>query len=66
MGFDDIDFAEQYIPPLTSIRQDRLFLGETAASMLMQRIESPDGDSHDHNVILPVSLVIRDSTAPPK
>jgi LacI family repressor for deo operon, udp, cdd, tsx, nupC, and nupG len=66
MGFDDIDFAEQFIPPLTSIRQDRLLLGETAASMLMERIESPDGHSHDHNVILPVSLVIRDSTAPPK
>ncbi|MDB9869346.1 LacI family DNA-binding transcriptional regulator [Oceanospirillaceae bacterium] len=65
MGFDDIDFSEQYIPSLTSIRQDRLFLGETAASMLMQRIESPDKDIHDHTAILPVSLVIRESTAPP-
>ncbi len=64
MGFDDIDFAEQYIPSLTSIRQDRFFLGETAASMLMQRIESPDEDSHEHTVILPVSLVVRESTAP--
>jgi len=33
--------------------------------MLMQTIESPDKDIHDHTAILPVSLVIRESTAPP-
>ncbi len=66
MGFDDIDFAEQFIPSLTSIRQDRLLLGETAASMLMERIESPDGTSQHHAAVVPVSLIIRESTAPPR
>lgn len=66
MGFDDIDLAQQFIPPLTSIRQDRLLLGEMAASMLMERIESPDGNSQDHTAIVPVSLIIRESTAPPR
>jgi len=65
IGFDDIDLAEQFIPPLTSIRQNRLLLGETAASMLMERIESPDGHSQDHAAAVPVSLIIRESTAPP-
>ena len=65
MGFDDISIAEQFIPPLTTIRQDRLLLGETAASMLMERIEAPDGVSQKHVSIMPVSLIIRESTAPP-
>lgn len=66
MGFDDIDNAEQFIPPLTSVRQDRLLLGETAASMLMARLESPDKKSQEHSAIVPVSLIVRESTAPPK
>lgn len=65
MGFDDIDFAEQFIPPLTSIRQDRLLIGETAANMLMERIESPNSSEPEHTAVIPVSLIIRESTAPP-
>lgn len=63
MGFDDIDFAEQFIPPLTSIRQDRLEIGETAAKMLIARIVSPDESNLEHDAVVPVSLVIRESTA---
>jgi len=63
MGFDDIDLAEQFIPPLTSIRQDRLLIGETAAKMLMERIENPSVQPDDHAAVLPVSLVPRESTA---
>ena len=63
IGFDDIDFAEQFIPPLTSIRQDRLMIGETASKMLMARIINPHDDHTDDTAILPISLVIRESTA---
>lgn len=63
MGFDDIDLAEQFIPPLTSIQQDRFLLGETAASMLMDRIEPQAGADLQNAAILPVSLVVRESTA---
>ena len=66
MGFDDIDSAEHFIPQLTSIRQDRLLIGETAAKMLMARIMTPDGKNLDHAAVLPVSLVIRESTAAPR
>ncbi len=65
MGFDDIDLAEQFIPPVTSIRQDRLVIGETAAKMLMARIMTPDDEPLCHAAVLPVSLVVRKSTAPP-
>ncbi len=64
MGFDDIELAEQFIPPLTSIRQDRLLIGETAAKMLMERIVSPDVEHSSSAAVLPVSLVTRESTAP--
>lgn len=63
MGFDDIDLAEQFIPPLTSIRQDRLMIGETAAKMLMERILAPNEEHSVHAAVLPVSLVVRESTA---
>ena len=66
MGFDDIDLAEQFIPPLTSIRQDRLMIGETAAKMLMARIKAPNDAQAEHSAVLPVSLVIRESTAAPQ
>jgi LacI family repressor for deo operon, udp, cdd, tsx, nupC, and nupG len=65
MGFDDIDFAEQFIPPLTSIRQDRLMIGDTAAKMLMARILAPNEVALEHAAVLPVSLIIRESTASP-
>lgn len=65
MGFDDIDLAEQFIPSLTTIRQDRQMIGETAAKMLMTRIVSPDETELEHGAVLPVSLVVRDSTASP-
>lgn len=63
MGFDDIDLAQQFIPPLTSIRQDRLVIGETAAKMLMAEIKSSDDEQPEPVTVLPVSLVTRGSTA---
>ena len=65
MGFDDIDFAEQFIPPLTTIRQDRRLIGETAAKMLLARIVHSNDANLEHAAVLPVSLVIRESTASP-
>ena len=66
MGFDDIDLAEQFIPPLTTIRQDRLMIGETSAEMLMARIVAPNAEHRCNAAVLPVSLVVRKSTASPK
>lgn len=66
MGFDDIELAEQFIPPLTSVRQDRLLLGETAADMLLARLEAASAEGLEHAAVVPVSLVVRESTAAPR
>ena len=63
MGFDDIELAEQFIPPLTTIRQDRLRIGETAANMLLERLDVGSEASAEFSSIVPVSLIVRDSTA---
>ena len=62
MGFDDIDLAEQFIPPLTTIKQDRLQIGKIAATMLLERIEAPVSTTHERTAVVPVSLVAREST----
>ncbi|MBY4891318.1 LacI family DNA-binding transcriptional regulator [Rhodobacteraceae bacterium N5(2021)] len=64
VGFDDIDMSEFYVPALTTIRQDRVRLGRTAAARLLERIEAPQ-DAPQAEVLLPVDLVVRASTAPP-
>ena len=66
MGFDDIDLAEQFIPPLTTIRQDRLRLGETAANKLLERLDLGGEAIEDFSSVVPVSLTVRDSTAAPR
>lgn len=65
MGFDDIDLAEQFIPSLTTMRQDRLLIGETAATMLLERLNPQNGTNTEHATVVPVSLIVRESTAPP-
>jgi DNA-binding LacI/PurR family transcriptional regulator len=60
-GYDDLPIASLAYPPLTTIRQDREHLGEVAVAHLLELIESPGGPAPD--VVLPVSLVVRASTA---
>ncbi|GAB5446852.1 LacI family DNA-binding transcriptional regulator [Gymnodinialimonas sp.] len=65
VGFDDIDMSEFYVPALTTIRQDRVRLGRTAAARLLERIKAPHGPPVAED-LLPVELVVRASTAPPR
>jgi len=60
-GFDDIEFAEAYNPPITTVRQARREIGERAAELLLKLI---DGDLPPKREIkLAAELVIRKSTA---
>ncbi len=59
-GFDDLDFAAQLDPPLTTIRQGVRQLGTEAALTLFQLLKDPAGGPR--RVILPTELVIRQST----
>lgn len=61
IGFDDIAFARHFSPPLTTIRQDRKLLGETAAALLIELIEHPDKVIPEITRC-PVELVVRQTT----
>lgn len=62
VGFDDKPAADALVP-LTTVRQDGSALGSTAARLMLQRIE--ERTSSTQHVTLPVSLVVRASTAGP-
>lgn len=63
-GFDDIEFAAYTTPGLTTVRQPIFQIGETAATLLIEWLE--DGRQPEDTVILPVELVIRESTGAPR
>lgn len=61
MGFDDIPLAGYSIPTLTTIAQPIYDMGATATTLLLSRIKEPDREPE--TVVLPVSLIARDSVA---
>lgn len=62
VGFNDMMFAEEFTPPLTTVRVPTVEMGVAAAKLLLRMIET--GDREVDGVRLPVSLVVRGSTAP--
>ena len=63
VGFNDMVFAEDLHPPLTTVRVPARRLGEEAARLLLRMLET--GEAQTGQVLLPVSLVVRASTAAP-
>ena len=61
IGFNDMMFAEEFTPPLTTVRVPTLEMGRAAARLLLQMIQT--GELSPPSVQLPVSLVVRGSTA---
>jgi LacI family transcriptional regulator, repressor for deo operon, udp, cdd, tsx, nupC, and nupG len=59
VGFDDIQFAEYYDPPLTTIRQPRREIGETAMRLILDVFAKRNAPT---SVVLPHALVVRGST----
>ncbi len=62
IGFDDIETAKFVIPPLTTVRQDRLQIGVQAAELLLRQLAGAGG-APEMIVTLPVSLRVRGSTS---
>lgn len=63
VGFDDVPEARHFSPPLTTVRQDFSALGELMLTDLLAAIEhrpSPE------RILLESTLVVRESTAPPR
>ena len=61
-GFDDLDFARVLSPPLTTVSADAERLGAVAFGALAAAIA---GEPAHAGQVLPVALVVRESTAPP-
>lgn len=64
VGWDDIAYASVVSPPLTTVRIPRYELGQEAARMLLELMR--DGQANPDEVILPITLVRRGSTGPPR
>ncbi|WP_369813388.1 LacI family DNA-binding transcriptional regulator [Yonghaparkia sp. Soil809] len=65
VGFNDMVFAEDFHPPLTTVRVPARSMGEEAARLLLRMLDT--GEPTQERVMLPVSLVVRGSTgAPPR
>jgi LacI family transcriptional regulator len=62
VGFNDIEFAQDSNPPLTTVHVPMLEMGTEAARMLLEAIESRSQEPL--TVHLPVSLIVRGSTGP--
>ncbi|MFM2309132.1 MAG: hypothetical protein RLY87_1253 [Chloroflexota bacterium] len=60
VGFDDINMAQYSTPPLTTLRQPRLAIGEAALQTLVLRIQHKNTE----NLTFPGELIIRKSTGP--
>lgn len=63
MGFDDVSYASQMSPPLTTIRQPLVEIGRMATNMLLRLIEGEALEAM--HVELSTSLVVRESCASP-
>jgi LacI family transcriptional regulator len=64
VGFNDMPLLDKLRPPLTSVSIPHHQVGEEAARMLLESINEPGRPAR--SVLLPVSLVVRGSTAPPR
>jgi LacI family transcriptional regulator len=63
IGFNDMPFLDKLRPPLTTVRVPHYAIGAEAARMLVETIDEPN--RHPRSLLLPLSLVVRQSTAPP-
>ena len=65
VGFSDDDFAAEMDPPLTTVRQPAYEIGQAAADQVLNRCGRPgQSPAAVAERVLPVELVVRESTAP--
>jgi LacI family transcriptional regulator len=63
VGFNDMPFVGRLRPPLTSVRVPQREIGTVAADMLLEQLE--DAGRAATEILLPPTLMVRGSTAPP-
>ncbi len=69
VGYDDVPQAAYTVPPLTTVAQPCAAIAAAAVGWLLERIEAPlpsPAGGPPASRLLPVQLVVRGSTAPPR
>ncbi|QIL49904.1 LacI family transcriptional regulator [Weissella coleopterorum] len=64
VGYDDTDYAEFFVPALTTIRQPVQQIGIDALNMIINRLA--DHDLPQQNETLDLQLIVRESSIPPR
>jgi DNA-binding LacI/PurR family transcriptional regulator len=64
VGFDDMDVARSFWPPLTTVRQDFAAVGRLSIRKLLRKVS--DASAQNDTAIVPTELIIRGSTAAPR
>lgn len=62
IGYDDLEWAEISMLPLTTVRQPRTLLGRTAVEMVMQLLGGSRTLPTSNHVVLTPELVVRETT----
>jgi LacI family transcriptional regulator len=65
VGYADFPFAEDLVPPLTTVRQDPYNIGTVAAKILLDRVLSRTSDLSPRKLRIKPEAIIRKSTARP-
>jgi DNA-binding LacI/PurR family transcriptional regulator len=67
VGFDDMEEARSFWPPLTTVRQDFMTVGRMSIRRLLDKVAGaePAGGEPAGATMVPTRLIIRESTAPP-
>lgn len=62
VGYDDIDYAQSAVVPLSTVRQSTELLAERAIELVLAESNDPE---HEHQQLrLPPELLVRESSAP--
>ena len=62
IGFNDVQFAEDFCPPLSTVRVPTTAMGERAAQLMLDALSGSEQVAE--TIMLPVTLMMRDSTGP--
>jgi LacI family transcriptional regulator len=65
-GFNDMAMVDRIEPPLTTIRIQHYKVGFIAATLLAERMARAQETYAPEHVLMPVELVVRGSTCPPR
>lgn len=64
VGYDNLELSHNHRIALTTVDQPRYDMGRMCVSLLVERLE--EGRSDAKTIVLPPTLIVRDTTAPPR